>query len=81
VARIKIAIGEPLTFEQFRNQPAGARQRRAVTDEVMQAIQALSGQEYVPIYASVRKEELAASNGSAPARRPGQPQRPGGPGA
>ena len=81
VARIKIAIGEPLTFEQFRDQPAGARQRRAVTDEVMRAIQALSGQEYVPIYASVRKEELAASNGSVPASRPGQPQRPGGPGA
>ena len=67
VARIKIAIGEPLTFQQYRDQPVGARQRRAVTDEVMKAIQALSGQEYVPVYASVRKEELAASNGSAPA--------------
>ena len=32
----------------------------------MKAIQDLSGQEYVPMYASVRKEELAASNGSAP---------------
>jgi len=27
----------------------------------MRAIQALSGQEYMPIYASVRKEQLAAS--------------------
>jgi hypothetical protein len=26
----------------------------------MKAIQTLSGQEYVPVYASVRKEELAA---------------------
>jgi 1-acyl-sn-glycerol-3-phosphate acyltransferase len=58
--KIEIRIGEPLEFAEFRGQPAGARQRRAVTDEVVQAIQKLSGQEYVPMYASVRKEELAA---------------------
>jgi 1-acyl-sn-glycerol-3-phosphate acyltransferase len=57
--KIEIRIGEPITFDQFRGQPAGARQRRAVTDEVVQAIQKLSGQEFVPMYASVRKEELA----------------------
>jgi 1-acyl-sn-glycerol-3-phosphate acyltransferase len=60
--KIEIRIGEPLDFAGFRGQPAGARQRRAVTDEVVQAIQKLSGQEYVPMYASVRKEELAASD-------------------
>ena len=37
-----------------------AKVRRVITDEVMRAIQDLSGQEYVPIYASTRKEELAA---------------------
>jgi 1-acyl-sn-glycerol-3-phosphate acyltransferase len=58
--RIAIRIGEPLTFEALRAEGTGARQRRAVTDEVVQAIQKLSGQEYVPMYASVRKEELAA---------------------
>jgi 1-acyl-sn-glycerol-3-phosphate acyltransferase len=57
--KIEIRIGEPISFDQFRGQPAGARQRRAVTDEVVQAIQKLSGQEFVPMYASVRKEELA----------------------
>jgi len=57
--RIQIRIGEPLTFEALRGQPAGARQRRTVTDEVVQAIQKLSGQEFVPMYASARKEELA----------------------
>jgi 1-acyl-sn-glycerol-3-phosphate acyltransferase len=61
---IHITIGEPLTFEAYEGQPSGARQRRAVTDEVMKKIQALSGQEYVPIYASVRKEQLAAANGA-----------------
>ncbi len=59
--RIEIRIGEPLEFPELRGQPAGARQRRAVTDEVMRAIQKLSGQEFVPMYASARKEELAAA--------------------
>ena len=58
--KIEIRIGEPIPFGEFRG-AAGARQRRAVTDEVVQAIQKLSGQEYVPVYASVRKEELAAA--------------------
>jgi 1-acyl-sn-glycerol-3-phosphate acyltransferase len=64
--RITIKVGEPLTFADFAGQPPGARQRRAVTDQVMQAIQELSGQEYVPVYASARKEQL--SNGQ---HRPG----------
>jgi 1-acyl-sn-glycerol-3-phosphate acyltransferase len=62
--RIEIRVGEPLGFDEFRDQPAGARQRRAITDEVVRAIQKLSGQEFVPVYASARKEELA-SQGSA----------------
>jgi 1-acyl-sn-glycerol-3-phosphate acyltransferase len=64
ISRIRIRIGEPLTFDAYKGQPCGARQRRAVTDEVMKSIQSLTGQEYVPIYASVRKEQIAA-NGTA----------------
>jgi len=60
-SRIEVRIGAPLDLEAYRGQPAGARQRRAVTDQVMQGIRELSGQEYVPMYASGRKEELAAS--------------------
>jgi len=69
--RIEIRIGKPIEFAEFAGQTAGARQRRTVTDTVVRAIQELSGQEYVPIYASVRKEELAATaaaNGHAPAQ-------------
>jgi 1-acyl-sn-glycerol-3-phosphate acyltransferase len=67
VGKIRITVGKPLTFESYRDLPSAARQRRAITDEVMKSIQALSGQEYVPVYASVRKEELAAaSNGARP---------------
>ncbi len=64
-AKIRIAVGEPITFEAYKDQPVGAKQRREVTDQVMRSIQALSGQEYVPMYASDRKRELAASNGAA----------------
>lgn len=62
--RIEIRIGAPLDFAGFRGQPAGARQRRAVTDDVVCAIQKLSGQQFVPMYASARKEELAAAAGA-----------------
>jgi 1-acyl-sn-glycerol-3-phosphate acyltransferase len=56
--KISIRVGEPLTFTSISG--TGAQQRRTVTDEVVQAIQKLSGQEYVPMYASARKDELAA---------------------
>lgn len=56
--KVRIRVGEPMTFEAYRDAGASAKARRAVTDEVMKAINALSGQEYVPIYASVRKEQL-----------------------
>ena len=70
--RIKIRVGQPLLFDEYADQPAGARQRRAVTDRVMEAIRELSGQESMPIYASVRKEQIAATSGtgSTPDRDP-----------
>jgi len=60
LGRVQVKIGKPLSFDEYFDQPAGARQRRAVTDQVVEAIGELSGQEYVPMYASVRKEQLAA---------------------
>jgi 1-acyl-sn-glycerol-3-phosphate acyltransferase len=68
LGRVEVRIGKPLNFaDRFGEEARGsrpARARRAVTDEVMQAIQALSGQEYAPMYASDRKAELAAENHS-----------------
>jgi len=58
--RIEIIIGEPLKLPPDTLDGPVAKVRRTITDEVMRAIQALSGQEYVPVYASTRKEELAA---------------------
>jgi 1-acyl-sn-glycerol-3-phosphate acyltransferase len=58
--KVAIRVGEPLTFDAYLDGRPAAQARRAVTDEVMKAIGGLSGQEYVPVYASVRKEELKA---------------------
>ncbi len=56
--KVAVRVGEPLTFEAHRDAGPAAQARRAITDEVMKAIQALSGQEYVPMYASARKAQL-----------------------
>jgi 1-acyl-sn-glycerol-3-phosphate acyltransferase len=56
--RIEVRIGSPMTFEDVADLPP-ARARNAVADRVMAAIAELSGQEYVRMYASDRKAELA----------------------
>jgi 1-acyl-sn-glycerol-3-phosphate acyltransferase len=64
--RIEVAIGKPVAPapELFDAPPAKAR--RQIADQVMAAIQQLSGQEYVPMFASDRKAELAAAHPAAP---------------
>jgi 1-acyl-sn-glycerol-3-phosphate acyltransferase len=57
--RVGVRIGKPLTFEGYRDTRPAARARRLITDEVMEAIHALSDQEYVPMYASARKDGLS----------------------
>lgn len=75
---IEIRVGKPLTFEEFSGDTADARQRRAVTDRVIEAIRELSGQELAPMYASARKEQLAAEAAGASAATAGQSGAPGG---
>ena len=55
-----VKFGEPLDFSRYRGQSADAMLLRTVTDEIMQAIAKLSGQEYVDIDARRAKAELAA---------------------
>jgi 1-acyl-sn-glycerol-3-phosphate acyltransferase len=59
--RILVRIGAPLSFppEVLGGPPGKARQQ--ITEQVMRAIRDLSGQEYVHVYASDRKAELAAA--------------------
>jgi 1-acyl-sn-glycerol-3-phosphate acyltransferase len=51
--RIKpgVIFGEPLDFSSYFGMESDRTALRAVTDEIMQAIQKLSGQEYVEAYA------------------------------
>jgi 1-acyl-sn-glycerol-3-phosphate acyltransferase len=64
--RIEVKIGKPLAFPpEVLDQPPG-KARRLIADQVMAAIQELSGQEYAPMFASDRKAELAAQNGTRP---------------
>ena len=55
-----VRFGEPLDFSRYHGQQADAKLLRTITDEIMQAIAKLSGQEYVDIDARRAKAELAA---------------------
>jgi 1-acyl-sn-glycerol-3-phosphate acyltransferase len=53
-----VRFGEPLDFSRYHGQQADAKLLRTITDEIMQAIQKLSGQEYVDVDARRAKTEL-----------------------
>lgn len=55
-----VKFGEPLDFSRYRGQ-ADAMLLRTVTDEIMQGIAKLSGQEYVDVDARRAKAEMAAA--------------------
>ena len=54
-----VRFGEPLDFSRYHGRAADGALLRTVTDEIMQAIAKLSGQEYVDIDARRAKAELA----------------------
>ena len=58
--RIEVRVGKPLTFGPEFSEMPPAKARREVTEQVIKAIQELTGQEYVHMYASDRKAELKA---------------------
>jgi 1-acyl-sn-glycerol-3-phosphate acyltransferase len=60
---VTIRFGKPLDFSRFAGMENEKTILRAVTDEIMYAILALSEQEYVDRYAAVVKAEEAAAQG------------------
>lgn len=48
-AKVTVRIGPPLEFGQYEGDPPG-KARKMIADEVIQAIQKLSGQEYAGVY-------------------------------
>ncbi|ALU39847.1 acyl-phosphate glycerol 3-phosphate acyltransferase [Kocuria flava] len=57
--RVTTIFGEPLDFSRYRGRQGEHAVLREVTDEIMRAIQALSGQVYVDVYAAEHKRRLA----------------------
>jgi 1-acyl-sn-glycerol-3-phosphate acyltransferase len=53
-----VIFGEPLDFSRYAGQEGDRDVLRAVTDEIMQAIQKLSGQQYVDAYAKKATDGL-----------------------
>ncbi|MEU4111912.1 lysophospholipid acyltransferase family protein [Streptomyces sp. NPDC048208] len=67
---ITIRFGEPLEFSRYEGMEDEKAVLRAVTDEIMYAVLALSGQEYVDRYAAeVKAEAEAARTRRFPRRR------------
>jgi len=60
LAPVSVRFGPPMDLDRYAGRKRDARLYREITDEIMREIQALSGQEYVGVYASTVKEELAA---------------------
>ena len=55
VKRVRIRIGKPLDFSRYADQRGDRFVERAITDEIMYELMALSGREYVDVYASTLK--------------------------
>jgi 1-acyl-sn-glycerol-3-phosphate acyltransferase len=60
IMRIGIRIGEPLDFSRYAGMSGDRFVLRSITDEIMYELMQLSGQEYVDVYATKAKAELAA---------------------
>ncbi|MBV9022642.1 MAG: 1-acyl-sn-glycerol-3-phosphate acyltransferase [Streptomycetaceae bacterium] len=54
-----IRIGKPMDFSRYRDMENDRYILRSVTDEVMYEIMKLSGQEYVDVYATAAKRQIA----------------------
>ncbi len=67
-----IRIGRPLDFSRYQGMENDRFILRSVTDEVMYEIMRLSGQEYVDIYATAAKRQLAEEKKAADADRKAQ---------
>lgn len=64
IKRVKIVFGEPMDFSEFAEQSKDPVVLRNITNAVMRALQDLSGQEYVDIYATKARELIAQQSES-----------------
>lgn len=57
--RVKLIIGRPLDFSRYEGMAGDRFVERSMTDEIMYRLMELSGQEYLDVYATKRKAQLA----------------------
>ncbi|MGY0489433.1 lysophospholipid acyltransferase family protein [Streptomyces sp. WG-D5] len=56
-AKVTVTFGKPVDLSPYEDSAADAGARRAVSDLIVQAIAEVSGQEYVPVYATRPKKK------------------------
>ncbi|GGO20641.1 lysophospholipid acyltransferase family protein [Micromonospora parathelypteridis] len=61
VMRARMAVGTPIDLTPFRDLPSGVASR-ALTDEIMRRLQALSGQDYVHMYAQAARQKFESGD-------------------
>lgn len=69
MVRPGIRIGKPLDFSRYQGMEGDRYILRSITDEVMYEIMKLSGQEYVDIYATAAKRQIAEAAKAAEAQK------------
>lgn len=74
IKRVTIAYGEPIDVSAYSEQSKDPSVLRAITNEVMEALQRLSGQEYVDIYAT-KARQLQAEQSLLSEEDPGLAER------
>ncbi|MDO5618468.1 lysophospholipid acyltransferase family protein [Kocuria sp.] len=62
--RVTTVFGEPMDFSHLRERAGDQDVARQISDDIVAAIQKLSGQEYVPAYAADVKRAAAQRNGA-----------------
>ena len=60
VMRVRMRVGVPLDFSRYAQQRGDRFVERAITDEIMYELMALSGREYVDVYAASLKTSAHA---------------------
>ena len=63
--RIEVRIGAPMLFSPEVTAAPPGKARQLIASQVITEIQKLSGQEYVPVFASDRKAELEAARSAS----------------
>jgi 1-acyl-sn-glycerol-3-phosphate acyltransferase len=60
IGRVGIRFGKPMDFSRYQGMENDRLVLRSITDEIMYELMRLSGQEYVDVYASKAKADIAA---------------------